>query len=49
LDLYRAGHLKLDELVTKTYRVEEHQPGLPGTWPTARIVRGVVVYSDADY
>jgi alcohol dehydrogenase (nicotinoprotein) len=29
-DLYRAGKLKLDELITTRYTIDEINPGLPG-------------------
>jgi S-(hydroxymethyl)glutathione dehydrogenase/alcohol dehydrogenase len=48
LDLYRAGHLKLDELVTKTYRLEDINQGYRDM-ADGKNLRGVVVYSDADY
>jgi len=48
LDLYRAGHLRLDELVTKTYRLEDINQGYRDM-ADGKNLRGVVVYSDADY
>jgi S-(hydroxymethyl)glutathione dehydrogenase/alcohol dehydrogenase len=48
LDLYRAGHLKLDELVTTTYRLEDINQGYEDMH-AGRNLRGVVVYDDADY
>ncbi|MGW0606822.1 NDMA-dependent alcohol dehydrogenase [Streptomyces sp. NPDC002640] len=48
LRLYRSGQLKLDELVTTTYRLEEVNQGY-ADMAAGRNLRGVVVYSDADY
>jgi NDMA-dependent alcohol dehydrogenase len=48
LSLYRTGHLKLDELVTKTYRLEDINQGYKDMADGINL-RGVVVYSDADY
>lgn len=48
LNLYRSGVLKLDELVTKTYRHDEINQGYDDML-NGRILRGVVQYTDADY
>ncbi|KAA9166490.1 NDMA-dependent alcohol dehydrogenase [Amycolatopsis acidicola] len=48
LDLYRSGLLKLDELVTTTYRLEDLNQGYQDM-ADGRNLRGVVVYSEADY
>lgn len=48
LHLYRSGHLKLDELVTRTYRIEDINQGYQDM-ADGKNLRGVVVYSDADY
>ncbi|NKQ52405.1 NDMA-dependent alcohol dehydrogenase [Amycolatopsis sp. K13G38] len=48
LDLYRTGQLRLDELVTTTYRLEDINQGYQDM-ADGRNLRGVVVYSDADY
>jgi S-(hydroxymethyl)glutathione dehydrogenase/alcohol dehydrogenase len=43
LELYRTGHLHLDELVTRTYRLEDIDQGYEDLL-AGRIVRGVVVH-----
>ncbi|MDT5094754.1 MAG: hypothetical protein QOH60_4117, partial [Mycobacterium sp.] len=48
LNLYRSGGLKLDELVTNTYRLEEINQGYQDL-ADGKNLRGVIVYSDADY
>jgi NDMA-dependent alcohol dehydrogenase len=48
LNLYRSGQLRLDELVTTTYRLEDINQGYQDM-ADGRNLRGVVVYSDADY
>lgn len=48
LHLYRSGQLKLDELVTTTYRLEDINQGYQDM-ADGKNLRGVVVYSDADY
>jgi Zn-dependent alcohol dehydrogenase len=48
LDLYRTGHLKLDELVTTRYRLEDINQGYQDMFD-GKNLRGLVVYSDADY
>ena len=48
LHLYRQGHLKLDELVTKTYHLEDINEG----WEDLRAgtnLRGVIHYTAEDY
>ncbi|GAA4476782.1 NDMA-dependent alcohol dehydrogenase [Rhodococcus olei] len=48
LDLYRTGNLKLDELVTTRYRLEDINQGYQDMFD-GKNLRGVVVYSDADH
>lgn len=48
LNLYRSGRLKLDELVTTTYRLEDINQGYRDM-ADGKNLRGVVVYSDSDY
>ncbi|GAB3301739.1 NDMA-dependent alcohol dehydrogenase [Parasphingorhabdus pacifica] len=48
LELYREGMLKLDELVTTTYRLEEINTGYQDM-REGKNLRGVVLYDDADY
>ncbi len=48
LDLYRGGNLKLDELVTTRYRLEDINQGYQDMFD-GKNLRGLVVYSDADY
>lgn len=48
LDLYRSGDLKLDELVTTKYRLEDINQGYQDMFD-GKNLRGVVVYTDADY
>lgn len=48
LELYRHGTLKLDELVTTTYRLEEVNTGYRDMLD-GKNLRGVVVYDEADY
>ena len=48
LHLYRTGHLKLDELVTTTYRLEDINQGYRDM-AEGKNLRGVVVYTDQDY
>ncbi|CRK53117.1 Alcohol dehydrogenase B [Rhodococcus sp. RD6.2] len=47
LDLYRSGHLKLDELVTTRYSIEDINQGYQDMFD-GKNLRGVVVYTDAD-
>jgi len=44
LDLYKNGDIKLDELVTKTYKLEELAQGLDDML-NGRIAKGVVVFN----
>ncbi|MDO1481606.1 NDMA-dependent alcohol dehydrogenase [Rhodococcus ruber] len=48
LNMYRSGVLKLDELVTTTYRLEDINLGYEDML-AGRNLRGVVKYTDADY
>ena len=48
LDLYRSGHLRLEELVTTRYRLEDINQGYRDMFD-GKNLRGLVVYSDADY
>jgi S-(hydroxymethyl)glutathione dehydrogenase/alcohol dehydrogenase len=48
LELYRHGTLKLDELVTTTYRLEDINVGYQDM-RDGKNLRGMVVYGDADY
>lgn len=48
LDLYRSGTLKLDELVTRTYRLDEINLGYEDML-AGRNLRGVIQYTDSDY
>ncbi|GHF54574.1 S-(hydroxymethyl)glutathione dehydrogenase/alcohol dehydrogenase [Amycolatopsis bartoniae] len=48
LNLYRSGRLRLDELITTTYRLEDINQGYQDL-ADGRNLRGVVHYSDADY
>lgn len=43
LQLYRSGHIKLDELVTRKYRLEEINEAC-GDLAAGRNIRGVIVY-----
>ena len=43
LDLYRAGKLKLDELVTKQYKLEEINQGYDDL-NAGKNIRGVVIH-----
>jgi Zn-dependent alcohol dehydrogenase len=45
LELYSAGKLKLDELVTKTYRLEEAAQGFDDLL-NGRIAKGVIIFDD---
>jgi len=45
LDLYRNGQLKLDELVTRTYTLDEINQGYDDMH-AGRNIRGVIVYDD---
>jgi len=46
LELYRTGHLKLDELITRRYRLEEVNQGYEDLL-AGRNIRGVVVHEHA--
>ena len=48
VDLYKAGKLKLDELVTRTYTLEEINQGYADMNSGANI-RGMVLFDDTDY
>lgn len=48
LDLYRSGHLRLEELVTTRYRLEDINQGYQDMFD-GKNLRGLVVYTDADY
>lgn len=48
LHLYRAGQLKLDELITTTYRLEDINQGY-ADMAAGTNLRGVITYTDEDY
>ncbi|HVV31431.1 MAG TPA: NDMA-dependent alcohol dehydrogenase [Mycobacteriales bacterium] len=48
LRLYGEGTLKLDELITTTYRLEDVNQGY-ADMKAGRNIRGVISYTDADY
>ena len=48
LNLYRSGMLRLDGLVTRTYRLEDVNQGYEDM-REGRNLRGVIEYTDADY
>lgn len=48
LELYRHGTLKLDELVTTTYRLEDINTGYQDM-REGKNLRGMVLYGDSDY
>jgi NDMA-dependent alcohol dehydrogenase len=48
LQLYRTGYLKLDQLVTRTYRLEDINQGYTDMAEGTNL-RGIVEYTDADY
>ncbi|MFC7342750.1 NDMA-dependent alcohol dehydrogenase [Saccharopolyspora griseoalba] len=48
LELYRHGVLKLDELVTKTYKLEDINQGYQDM-RDGKNLRGMIVYGDEDY
>lgn len=48
LGLYREGQLKLDELVTKTYRLEDINQGYQDMLD-GKNIRGVIMYGEDDY
>jgi alcohol dehydrogenase (nicotinoprotein) len=45
LDLYRAGQLKLDELITQKYRLDEINQGYQDL-EDGKLIRGVIVHED---
>jgi alcohol dehydrogenase (nicotinoprotein) len=47
LDLYRAGRLKLDELITRRYGLDEINQGYQDL-EDGKIIRGVLVHEDSD-
>ena len=48
LRLYQAGELKLDELITTTYALEDINQGY-ADMNAGKNIRGVVMYGDSDY
>lgn len=48
MHLYRQGRLKLDELVTRTYKLEEINQGYQDM-RDGKNLRGMIRYTDADY
>lgn len=48
LNLYRSGALKLDELVTTTYKLEDINQGYRDM-ADGKNLRGIVIYGDDDY
>ncbi|MFC4604548.1 NDMA-dependent alcohol dehydrogenase [Rhodococcus kronopolitis] len=48
LNHYRSGALKLDELITRTYRLEDINQGYDDMLD-GKNLRGVIEYTDADY
>ena len=48
LNLYRSGALKLDELVTTTYKLEDINQGYRDM-AEGKNLRGVIIYGDDDY
>jgi NDMA-dependent alcohol dehydrogenase len=48
LHLYREGRMKLDELVTRTYKLDEINQGYKDMLE-GRNIRGMIKYSDADW
>ncbi len=45
--MYHSGKLNLDDLITKTYRLEEINDGYQDMLE-GRNIRGVIRYTDAD-
>jgi S-(hydroxymethyl)glutathione dehydrogenase/alcohol dehydrogenase len=43
MDLYRAGHLKLDELVTSTYKLDEVNQGYQDLLD-GKNIRGILIH-----
>ncbi len=48
LGLYREGQLKLDELITKTYKLEDVNQGY-ADMAAGTNIRGVIMYGEEDY
>jgi len=48
LGLYREGQLKLDELITQTYRLEDINQGY-ADMNAGKNIRGVILYGEDDY
>jgi len=48
LGLYREGKLKLDELITRTYRLEDINQGY-ADMNAGKNIRGVIMYGEEDY
>jgi S-(hydroxymethyl)glutathione dehydrogenase/alcohol dehydrogenase len=48
LGLYREGKLKLDELITKTYKLEDINQGY-ADMNAGKNIRGVIMYGEDDY
>ncbi len=48
LGLYQEGQLKLDELITKTYRLEDINQGYADML-AGKNIRGVIMYGEEDY
>ena len=48
LHQYRAGNLKLDELVTRTYRLDEINQGYQDM-RDGKNIRGVIIYDEQDW
>jgi len=48
LGLYREGQLKLDELITKTYKLEDINQGY-ADMNAGKNIRGVILYGEDDY
>ncbi len=48
LGLYREGQLKLDELITKTYKLEDVNQGY-ADMAAGKNIRGVIMYGEEDY
>ncbi|MDP9427904.1 MAG: NDMA-dependent alcohol dehydrogenase [Actinomycetota bacterium] len=48
LGLYQEGQLKLDELITKTYRLEDINEGYADML-AGKNIRGVIMYGEEDY
>ena len=48
LGLYRDGQLKLDELITQTYKLEDINQGY-ADMNAGKNIRGVIMYSEEDY